>query len=467
MAKRHFLDSFFNPRSVAIVGASRSPMSFSFNLCANLVNLGFSGEVYPVNPNADEIVGLKAYASLRDIEGDIDLVVSAVPAHGTLGIMHECVEKKVKGVVIVSGGFSEEGEHGDKIQDEGAYLLKRNGVRAIGPNALSPINSSNNLAVSFVPIEKLARGGVSFVFQSGLYEPRLNWIVSDFHVGISKLIDLGNKMDINEVDALEYLAEDPDTEVIAIHLETVKGDGREFAQLLENTSRNKPIVVFKAGRTAAGVKAAASHTGSMARGSDAVFDAVLRQSRAVLAQTLEDFFDFAKAFEFLTPPKGNRIAVASLTGGEGVIATDICQRIGFSMATPNERTFTKLKAVFPAWEIPLNPFDLGVCVQFHPFDEVYSVFLESMLDDENVDCVVVGVPPFGPLLTTDEALAAFSLGKKKGKPVVLWPHAMSASLYAAVEKLESSGVPVFPSAARAIKALSVVYGYKTVGDGAT
>ncbi|MCK4331598.1 MAG: CoA-binding protein, partial [Dehalococcoidia bacterium] len=452
MAKQHFLDLFFNPRNVAVVGASRNPLTLNFNLVGNLVKLGFSGEIYPVNPNADEILGIGAYASLKDIEGDIDLVVSAVPAHMTLDIVKECVEKKVKGVVLVSGGFSEIGEQGSKMQDEIAYLLKQNGIRAIGPNALSPINSLNNLVVSFHLVEKLRRGSLSFIFQSGMYEPRLDWILSDFHLGISKLIDLGNKMDISEVDALEYLAQDLDTKVIAIHLENVKGDGRKFMQLLRNTSRKKPIVVLKSGRTAAGAKAAASHTGSLAEGNDAIFNTVLKQAGGIRAQSLEDFFDFAKAFEFLGLPRNNRIVVATLPGGEGVIAADICQQEGFSMAKPSQRTFDKVKAVFPPWEIPLNPFDLGVCLQFHQFNEVYNIFLESMLDDENVDCLAVGLPPFGPLLGPEEAHKSFLSGKEKGKPIVLWPHAMSKSLDALVEKLELNGVPVYPSAERAIKA---------------
>jgi len=167
----------------------------------------------------------------------------------------------VKGVVIVAGGFSEVGDKGIKLQAEIARLLRESGIRAIGPNSLSPINTSNNLVIGFSPHEKLTRGGLSFIFQSGLYEPRLDWILLKFNLGINKLIDLGNKMDINEVDALEYLAQDPETKVIAIHLESIAGNGREFQRLLKDTSKKKPIVVLKSGRTPAGSKAALSHTG--------------------------------------------------------------------------------------------------------------------------------------------------------------------------------------------------------------
>ena len=460
MSKWHFLTSLLNPRSVAVVGASRNPSTVNFHLFANMVKLGFSGKIYPVNPSADEILGVRAYPSLKSIEDDIDLVVCAVPAHMALNVIDECVEKKVKWVALVTGGFSEIGEEGGKIQDEIANSLKKSGIRAIGPNALSPINSLNNLAVSFTPIKKLTRGHVSFIFQSGMYEGRLNWILSDFHLGISKIIDLGNKMDINEVDALEYLAEDPDTEVIAIHLETVKGDGRRFVQLLKDTSREKPVVVLKSGRTLDGAKAVASHSGSIARESDIVFDAILKQAGVIRARGLEDFFDYVKAFAFSTPPDGDKIVVASLSGGEGVVATDICLQDGFSMAAPCRRTYDKIKAVFPPWQIPLNPFDLGVCVQFHRTNRVYDLLLDSMLDDDNVHCMAIQLPASVFVFGAEDFCRSFMMAKEKGKPVVVWRPVTGKADAALVEKLELGGVPVYPSAARAIKALSVPYRYK-------
>jgi len=357
----HFLDIFFYPTSVAVVGASRNPESINYRLVDNLVKLGFKGKIFPVNPNTDEIVGLKAYASLRDIEAEVDLVVSAVPARMTLDVMKECVDKGGKGVVVVAGGFSDAGELGRREQFEMGQLLKGNGIRAVGPNALSPINSANNLVISFMPTRKIIAGGVSLVFQSGFYDPRLNWIFCDFHLGVNKLLDLGNKMDINEVDALEYLATDDSTKAIAIHIETVKGDGKQFIQILKDSTRLKPVVVLKSGRTDAGAKAAASHTGSIARESDIVFDALLKQCGAIRAHTVEEFFDFAKAIGFLAPPKGNKMVIASLSGGEGVLAVDAGQQHGFSMAKPGSDARAKMKAIFPPWEIPLNPFDLGVC----------------------------------------------------------------------------------------------------------
>ena len=288
--KNHFLDSFFHPENVAIVGASRNVDSQNFNLVANLKKLKFPREIYPVNPGTEEILGLKAYPDLRSIEEDIDLVIIAVPASKTLDIIRDCIAKRVKGVVIVAGGFSESGGEGRKAQDEMLSLLRENGIRAIGPNALSPINTQENLLIDLCSAEKLLKGRLSFIFQSGLYDNRFEWLFSDFNLYLNKLIDLGNKMDINEVDALEYLAQDQETKVIAMHLESIAGDARAFMRLLKEISKEKPVIVLKSGRTAAGARAASSHTGAIIKSSDAIFDVALKQSGAIRVQGLDEFF---------------------------------------------------------------------------------------------------------------------------------------------------------------------------------
>jgi acyl-CoA synthetase (NDP forming) len=448
-------------------------MKMNFQLAENLLRLKFHGDVYLVNPNADEILGIKTYPSLIDIPGDIDLVVTAVSASITMDIVKDCIEKGVKRVVIVTGGFSEGGRRGERLHEEIAKLVEQSGIRVLGPNTLSPINTSNNLVVSFHPVERLRKGGLSFVFQSGLYEYKLNWIFSYF--GINKILDMGNKMDINEIDTLEYLAEDPDTKVIAMHIESIRGDGRHFMKLLRDVSRRKPLIVLKSGRTPAGSRAAASHTGSIARENDALFDSVMRQTGAIRAQSLEEFFDFAKAFEVLDVPNGNRIAVANISGGEGVMATDACERNSFQMARLTKRTFEKLKEIFPPWEISLNPFDIGACMEFHitEFDKVLNS-LSSLPEDENVDCVVMQLPSTvlikvsqsfkhsrSELLSLmDEFVGIFLKMKKIGKPLVLWRSSMDRLEDEFVKRLESYCIPVYPSSERAVKALTTLYGYK-------
>jgi acetyltransferase len=463
-----FLERFFWPESVAVVGASNNPLSLNHSLVANLVKLGFKGRIYPVNPKEKMISGLRAYSSVKSIDGVVDLAVVAVQYTRTLSILMDCIEKGVRGVAIVAGGFSEGGEKGRRIQEEMASLLKESGIRAIGPNALSPINTSANLVISFYPLERMKKGELSLIFQSGFYELRLRWFFSDFNLRLNKLIDLGNKMDINEVDALAYLANDPETRVIGIHLESVEGDGREFLNLIHEASRRKHVVVLKSGRTEAGARAAASHTGVIVQGSDLVFNGALKQSGAIRAQTIEEFFEISRALERFGSlrMKGGRIALATFPGGEAVISTDLCQQEGLSLADVKEETFNKLKPVFPPWEILGNPFDLGVCVQFHDPWEVFRRYLVSMSEDQNVDGIAVGVAEW---VVHEEFIKGFNLTVKAKKPMVLWIPGMRAGGYEALEWLEDQHVPVFPSPASAIKALSALHRsslFKLQWDGA-
>jgi len=458
----HFLDSFFNPASIAVVGASRNPLKISHNLLANLIKLQFAGRVYPINPGVPDLMGLKAYPNLQAVEDEIDLVICGVPATSALDVIKDCVEKRVKSVVVVAGGFSEAGQDGKKLQTEIARLLKENGIRAIGPNSLSPINSRYNLAIGFSPHEILTQGGASFIFQSGLYEPRLNWLLLNFHLGINKLIDLGNKMDVNEVEALEYLGDDPETKVIAMHLESVEGDGRAFFQTLKEISRRKPVVVLKSGRTPAAAKAASSHTGVIARGSDAVFDSALRQAGAIRAQTIEEFFDFAKAFECFTPLKlnGNRIVIAAYPGGEGVITTDECQLHGLSLADVSPETYDKVQTIAPPWTINPNPFDLGVSTQFNGPRKVYKILMEAMTEDDNVDCLAIEIE-LSAMESPDLILEPFLMAREKKKPLAVWPMESTRQDMTPVEWLESHKIPVYPSGERAVKSLAAVHRYST------
>ena len=473
--EEHFLHPFFHPGTVAIVGATSNALKINFQLFENLVRRDFGGKAYPVNPNTKEILGTKTYPTLRDIPDELDLVVSAVPFPATLGVVKECVERNVKRMVIVTGGFSDGGPEGKLAHGEIARLTREGGIRVLGPNTLSPINTSNNLAISFHHVGELIRGGVSFIFQSGMYEYKFPGLLS--HLGICKIIDLGNKMDINEVDALEYLREDPETHVIAMHVESIRGDGRRFMEVLKTTSSRKPVVILKSGRTLSGSRAAASHTGSIAQENDLVLDDLLRQAGAFRAHNLEEFFDFAKAFEFLIPPSNNRIAVVGISGGEGVIAIDACEENGFRLAEVGEAAFNRVKHLFPPWVIPVNPFDFGVSMQFHadisPNEAIGTLF--SMLDDDNVDCMLMQAPsllfqrasvwlPQSTVLSLmDATVAAIARVKEKGKPLALWQcSAMDSIENEFVRKLELQRVPIFPSATRATRALSALLTYKNI-----
>jgi acyl-CoA synthetase (NDP forming) len=446
----------------------------NFRILENLVSLKYRGKIYPVNPHTEEILGIKAFERLQDIPAKVELVVSAVPAKKTMDILRQSNAIGVKHIVIISGGFSEGGGAGKQLHHNMTDFAKINNIRILGPNTLSPVNPANNFAISFNPIEKLNRGGLSFAFQSGFYEPMINWIFS--HLGINKMLDMGNKLDINEVDALEYFARDPQTEVIAMHIESLKGDGRRFYSLLKSATRIKPVIILKTGRTPSGSKAAASHTGSLARENDAIFDSVLKQAGAVRARNLEEFFDFAKAFQFLEAPQGNRMAIITLSGGEGVMATDAGDIQGLKLARLGDHTYAKLKKVFPPWDIPPNPFDAGVCMEFQLADMM--TFFETLLAipaDEYVDCSIMQLVPWtfntdskntesseDPAASLQQLYIQWLLNiKKMGKPFALWCSSAGKAEMALIEKIETHRIPVFRSSERAIKALATMNRYRS------
>ncbi len=465
--EEHFLDKFIEPESVAIIGASNNSTGINYHLVANLINLGFKGRIYPVNPKEKEIMGLRAYPGVKDIPEAVDLAVIGVSQALTLEILKECIEKGLKRVTVIAGGFSEAGEKGKKNQEQMAQIVKESGIRVIGPNALSPINVPANFCISFHPIKSMKPGGLSLIFQSGLYEPRFHWLLSDFNYRINKLIDLGNKMDINEVDALGYLVEDPGTRVIGIHLENIEGDGREFQRLIrEATARNKRVVLLKSGRSEAGARAAASHTGALVQGSDLVFEGAMRQCGAIRAYNMDEFFNITRALERFgdLSLKGNRILLATFPGGEGVILTDLCEKEGLRLADVNDTTLQKLRSVFPPWDIPPNPWDLGLTTQFNNPGDVYETLLEAAIADSNVDALAIQLHSTA-LLFPKELMEMLSRAVDAQKPVVLWLPGMESGRHETLEWLEEKQVLVFSSPENAIRALSALHRLSITGNG--
>jgi len=451
----HFLKRFLEPESVAVIGASNKKFSINRALVANLINLGYGGRIYPVNLKEREVLGLKAYASVSDIPDPVDLAVISVPGAMAPGVLRECARKGIRRVTMTSGGFSETGEQGRAVQEEMAAVIRGNGMRAIGPNALSPINVPGNFYISFQELKPIKPGGLSLVFQSGLYEPRFYWLTGGFNLHLNTLIDLGNKMDINEADALGYLADDPLTSVIAIHLESMPGGGRAFLDAVRRaTDRGKRVVVLKSGRTPAGAVAAASHTGALVRGNDRVVDGALRQCGALRVETPAAFFDVAKALERMGPVsmEGDNLFLAAIPGGEAVIVTDMCERGGLRLAQVGEDTLARLRTVFPPWEIRANPWDLGLTMQFRHPAEVMTTLIDAVLADPGVDALALQFPPWA-LFFGKEHFQVFERAAKAGKPVVLWMAGDEAGRFELLEWLEEIRIPVFPAPEKAIGAL--------------
>ncbi|BBO68003.1 hypothetical protein DSCA_19330 [Desulfosarcina alkanivorans] len=471
----HCLDWFFHPNVVAVVGATNNPLKMNYRLLQNLLNLEFDGKIYPVNHKGGKTLGIKTFPRLQDIPDLVDLAVIAVTAQKVPGIIKDCVDAKIRNAVIITGGFSEGGEKGMALQEEIKTLISKNCIRVLGPNTLSPVNTANQLAISFHPIRKLNRGKVSFAFQSGFYEPMINWIFS--YLGINKMLDMGNKIDIHEMDALEYYSRDPGTGIIAMHIESLHCNARKFLRLMKDVTRKKPVIVLKVGKTPAGSRAAASHTGTMAIENDAVFDGALRQAGAIRARNLEEFFDLVKAFQFLSIPQGNRLSIITMSGGEGVMATDSSQTYGLTQAGFENRTRQILSRISPDWEIPLNPFDAGVCMEFHLSD--LTVFFDALMaipEDKNVDCTIMQLFPW--TLSESEEIPEKLTGKadsikdlyvqrmvqmrKAGKPLALWCTSSGHDEMQLIQRLESARIPVFRSSERAVKALSAMHRYHSM-----
>jgi acetyltransferase len=349
------LAPFFEPRGVAVVGASRDPAKVGGSVLANLIAAGFPGPVVPVNSRAETVQGLPAVASMLAVEAPVDLAVIAVPAQQVLGVLEECVAKGVGGAVVISAGFREIGEEGREREAELRRWLRGQPLRVLGPNCLGWIRPVRRLNVTFAPGMPLP-GGVAFLSHSGaLAVAILDWSRAR-RLGFSLFASFGNQADLTETDLLPAVAEDPATRVIAAYLEGV-ADGRRFFEALRAAAACKPVVVLKAGRSSAAARAVSSHTGALA-GSDTAFEAAVRQAGAVRAQSVEELFDLARALDTQPLPRGRRVLVVTNGGGLGIVATDAAQAAGLDVTPLGDAVRARLRAVLPPTASVENPVDL-------------------------------------------------------------------------------------------------------------
>jgi len=438
----------FYPKAVAVIGASRKEGKPGNTILKNLINLGFRGKVFPVNPNADEILGMKVFPSILDVPADVDVAIIAVPSKYVVDIVRQCAEKGVKGLIIITSGFSEGWDKGKEIEDEVVKICRNAGIRIVGPNTTGIFNSENGFTSSFAFIPELRRGNVGIIAQTGLFVGiLLEHILSAHGFGISKVVGLGNKCDVDECEALAFLLSDKDTKVIGMYLEGIK-DGVTFLNILKKA--NKPIVVLKSGKTEAGAESAISHTASLAV-SDEVFNALVKQTKIVRVGDFEEFIDTLKALSFLNPPKGKRVGVIHYTGAGCVTAADAVEENGLIISKFEGRTLNKLKKIFPEWHTVSNPVDLYPAIEEVGVDAAYNKALEVLLEDSNVDSIIVAMwasKHFSIPKIDFEPLKEFK------KPVLFCLEGdIDVSRRVSVE-IEREGFPVYSSATRAAKILS-------------
>ncbi len=448
------LNPIFYPRAIAIVGLPRGFESGRVFL-QGLLDQGYAGEIFPVNPRTEVIDGLRVYPSLQAIPAEIDQAVILVPAPAVMPVLEECGQKKVKAVVIYTSGFAESGdEEGKRREEKVQQIAQKMGFYVIGPNCMGVYHPKNHMA--FFPGMPREPGKVGIISQSGSLTILLSRLAEPQGVRFSKMVSFGNECDLNSSDFLEFLGDDPETEVIGAYLEGVK-NGPAFFRALKEASRKKPLIIWKAGRTPGGGKAASSHTGSLA-GSRFAWEALKEQSGVLLVKNLEEFADLLSVFYHLPKKVGKRLAILSGPGGPAVSAADACEEYGLQVAELQARTWGQLKAILPkAGTSVNNPVDLGLGSVFEV--DLYGRAAACVGLDPGVDALIFQGRGATPRLDINYATLLIEAQQKVRKPflaispggMVLEPQSVNA--------LIKAGIPVYPSAERAIWAYANLYHY--------
>ena len=451
------LRPFFDPKSIAVIGVSRNPNKVGSIIFKHLTESGL--KLYPINPKMNEFMGYKSYPNIKEVPDEIDLAIIAVPAPAVSQVLKDCVDKGVKAVVVISAGFGETGEEGKRLEEALKEIIKGTGTRVIGPNCLGIYVPGKKLDALFTVREKSPRppdGSFAYISQSGAAGVAFMDYAAHYGVGISAFVSIGNKMDVSEVELLEYFGDDEKTKAIALYLESIK-DGRKFFEVAKEVSKKKPIVVLKGGRTSRGATAAALHTGSLA-GSDAVVNGAFKQAGIIRAYDEEEIIDFARVLAYQKPMKGPNVVVVTSGGGYGVIATDYIESqygdrgVGLKMADLTQETKETLREILVPYASVNNPVDMTADVT----DEQYDKTLEIVNKDPNVDgilCLALFQTPF----VTEKLVDIVEKWSKKGEKPMVVVSIGGTYTQNMIKEMEKRQIAVYPSIWRGVKALRTLY----------
>ena len=450
------LKAFFEPASVAVIGASTDPTKLGYSVLQNLVEGGFvqQGKVYPINPKADEILGLKTYPSVKDVSEPVELAVIVIPYKFVPSVLRECREKGVPAAIVITAGFREAGVEGLEREQELLDIARQYSIRLIGPNCLGVIDTYTPLNASF-SAGTPPQGPMAFMSQSGaLGTAILDWAQAG-RLGLSKFVSLGNKADVSEIDLLNAWVEDEESKVILMYAEGLpKGDA--FISTAREVSRKKPVVAIKSGVTQSGSRAVSSHTGSLA-GSEQAYQAAFRQAGVLRAESMEELFDMALALGYQPILKGNRIGIITNAGGPGILATDALERIGMNLARLENRTKSELMDYLPGAASSANPVD----VLGDARADRYEFAIQKVADDPNVDGVLVILTPQAMTEVTKTADAICQVSKKSQKPVMAC-FMGEATVGKGIDILTKDGVPNYPFPERAALSLKAMWDYRHI-----
>jgi acyl-CoA synthetase (NDP forming) len=468
------LDAFFNPSSVAVIGATKKIDKAGHvifkNFSTSKLRGVFKGELYPVNPNEDSILGLKCYRTLSEVPGEVDLIVIVIPAVAVPGVMEEAAAKNVKACIIISAGFREVGNA--DLEEQVVAIAKKGGTRVLGPNCLGIYYSKTGVDTLFLPETKTLTtgdevvatprpmpGNIAMITQSGAFGSAALDFLTGRQMGVSKFVSFGNKCDVNESDILLYLLHDKETKVVLAYLEDVK-DGREFLEISKKVTVKKPVVVLKTGRSSAGARAAASHTGAIA-GSDKIYDAAFEQGGIIRANDMEEFFGMGKALTMQPPALGRNIGILTDAGGPGVMTVDECEHLGLTVDPFSDDTIKKFqdlkdKNLILKISATSNPVDLTGSVT----DDQFVTSADLMFQDQEIDGIILLGLHHMPGLREKYIDGIVKVSSKYTKPIVMCDIGETEMALYTRSRFDRLCVPSYSSpedAARAMKAL-VTYG---------
>jgi acetyltransferase len=437
---------------VAIIGASRTPGKVGFILTKNVLDSGFQGEIWPINPNAEEILGLECFPSVLDVPGGVDLAVVAVPARLVLQIAEECGEKGVKVLTVISSGFKEIGREGALLENRLIEVCEKYGMRIQGPNCLGIINTAADLNLSFAA-GMPRKGQIGFISQSGaLGTAVLDWVLKE-DLGFHSFISLGNKADLDEVDFIEAMGEDEAVSVVLLYLESIE-EGRRFMEVVSKVVERKPVIVLKGGTSSAGARAAGSHTGALV-GSFLAYKTAFEKAGVITAESVEELFNYAIAFTDQPIPRSEGLAIVTNAGGPGILATDLSEELGLRLAGLSSETRNQLREGLPAAAATGNPVDvLGDAMV-----DRYRFAVDRVLRDDRVGSLVVILTPQAMTESMEIAEALVDLQERWGQKPMVAVFMGGEAVVKASNYLIRSGVPCYDFPDKAIKTVFALYRY--------
>ncbi|WP_457570551.1 acetate--CoA ligase alpha subunit [Desulfovulcanus sp.] len=445
------LHTLFNPQQVAIIGASSTPGKIGYSITQNMLKAGFRGEIFPVNPKADEILGLKVTKNIKDLPQGLNLAVICIPREFVVSALKELGEIGTRAVIVITAGFKEVGKEGYYLEEKLIQLARRYNIALLGPNCLGLINTHGLVNASFAAGEP-KQGNIAFFSQSGaLCVAILDWALGE-NIGFSKFISLGNKSVLDEADMIAYLGQDDHTKVILGYIENVC-DGSKFVEQAQKVSFKKPIILIKSGTTAAGAKAASSHTGAIA-GSDQAYNAAFQKSGIIRARDVETLFNLAQAFSSQPLPQGPNLAILTNSGGPGIMAADVCENSSLNMASISSSTIKKLQEFLPSYASLYNPIDIIGDAGARR----YIRTLQTIVEDPNIHSILVLLSPTSTAAEEIEEISKgiVDIAQKSSKPV--FACFMGKNRVSIGQKiLQNGGVPCYAFPEPAIKSIEAMY----------